>query len=87
MNYPTATTNVNVSGMGCAGSLQKALTWVTPCESLRVTPICDGVTPFFESLTTCSSICVHFGQPPSPLGQESCTPDLSIWPRFVPPVL
>ena len=31
------------------------LTWAIPCESLRITPICDGVRPFLASLQICSS--------------------------------
>ena len=29
-------------------------TWATPCESRRLTPIWEGVRPFFASLHTCS---------------------------------
>merc|ERR1719502_1800237 len=30
-------------------------TWAMPCESRRMTPICEGVRPFFASLQTCST--------------------------------
>ena len=32
------------------------LTWATPCESRRMTPICDGVRPLRASLKICSLI-------------------------------
>lgn len=31
------------------------LTWAIPCESRRITPICDGVRPFFANLQMFSS--------------------------------
>lgn len=30
-------------------------TWATPWESRRITPICDGVNPFFANFIICSS--------------------------------
>ena len=30
------------------------LTWATPCESRRTTPICEGVRPLRASLKMCS---------------------------------
>ena len=29
-------------------------TWAMPCESRKMTPICEGVRPFFASFVTCS---------------------------------